>query len=508
MNEIIEAIVNSDNIPTPPGVALRLLELYNQEDVDASEISQVLGADPVLTAKLIAYSNSPILGRSIQTTSLKQAVVAAGMRATRIIGLSFSLMQSSGNKVAGFDFDEFWNQSLATAVAARTLSEHLRFEADEAFLMGLILNIGEMAIASTFPDEYVVMTRKAKEAGLPLVQLEQEKWSENRYPIGRLLLEKWNFPSNIAGTIGDYGDPQSEPCGVLDVLRLAEQISAMLFEKDLSIDQIQTAKSFAKSNLDIDEDTFEQLFDKIVPTWSEYAQLLEFDVANAVTILDLENQARHQIASFSLGMAAENAEIQRQNLDLKTKALVDGLTGLKNRRAYETEAAEKLDQSKLEQKLFVLMVIDIDHFKRINDTHGHAAGDAVLTEVGQVLHDDLRRKDSVFRIGGEEFVVILPDCNPRDAVSAAERLRSAIEETNIRYNAETLKVTASVGVTFCDPTNSLSLEQLFEQADQQLYRAKSEGRNRCCVFNADTKPQESTTNLDSTAPDFVDYVNR
>ena len=403
---------------------MRLLELYNQEDVDVSAISQVIGADPVLTAKLIAYCNSPILGRANQTTSLKQAIVAAGMRATRIIGLSFSLMQNGGKNSAGFDFDRFWNQSLATAVAARSLSIHVGLAADEAFLMGLVLNIGSMAIAVTFPDEYGELSRKACELGRPIVDLEQEQLAVNRYTIGKLLLEKWNFPSKLAAPIGDYGDPAGESNLYSNVFRLAEQISALVFEKELNIDQIQTARNFAKSNLKIGEDAFDQLFDQIVPKWSEYAQLLDYDFAQTVTIKDLENQARQQIANFSLNIAVENAEIQRENRELKTKAFVDGLTGLKNRRAYETEAVVELERCQQQRKLFVLMVVDIDHFKSVNDTYGHAAGDQVLAQVGQILRDDIRRKDSVFRIGGEEFVVILPDCMPQYADSAAERLRT------------------------------------------------------------------------------------
>lgn len=120
-----------------------------------------------------------------------------------------------------------------------------------------------------------------------------------------------------------------------------------------------------------------------------------------------------------------------------------------------------------------VILIDIDHFKRINDTVGHAGGDAVLKDVAYELRKVLRRFDAVFRIGGEEFVVLVPDAGPDEAVEVPERLRRAVAD---RLHAGQV-VTISLGIAAC-PMRSAALEDVFETADRALYRAKDGGRNR------------------------------
>ena len=119
MNEYLEKIVNNDKIPSPPAVAARLLDLVTQPDASVNEITKVLGADPKLSARLINYCNSPIVGSKRSISSLQQAVMVLGIRKLRLLSLSFSLMDTQGE--SDFDYDDFWRNSLATAIAAKLL---------------------------------------------------------------------------------------------------------------------------------------------------------------------------------------------------------------------------------------------------------------------------------------------------------------------------------------------------------------------------------------------------
>lgn len=155
----------------------------------------------------------------------------------------------------------------------------------------------------------------------------------------------------------------------------------------------------------------------------------------------------------------------------------DPLTGLRNRRAFDRElAAERTRYERYHRPLAVLL-IDLDHFKQINDTHGHEAGDAVLQLVAEILEQEVRDNDIPARLGGEEFVVLLPETGLERAIEAGERLRTAIERLTVRWRGATIPVRASIGAA-STPECTPDPRALVRTADEALYAAKSQGRNR------------------------------
>ncbi len=164
-------------------------------------------------------------------------------------------------------------------------------------------------------------------------------------------------------------------------------------------------------------------------------------------------------------------------------ALRDGLTGLLNRRAMQDRARAGLAQARRRRAPFALAMIDVDHFKAINDTYGHASGDQVLGHVARVLSGALRASDDVGRWGGEEFLVLLPDADGAEAEGAAERLREQIAATVFHADTHTIAVTVSIGVAVLDGPRleTTGLDVLIRVADAALYHAKAQGRNRVVV---------------------------
>jgi diguanylate cyclase (GGDEF)-like protein len=485
MSNPFDNILAADDLPSPPGVALRLLELYSQDDVNVSELAQVIQVDPVLSSKLIDYCNSPILARPRKTSSVDQAVVALGLRAVKMIGLSFSLIQTVPEKESEFDYDAFWNKSLATAIAARTICNHFQGDKETVFLMGLMLNIGQMAMAHVLGQEYTEMLSEARQQGVPVTALEIEKWSANHYELGGKMLESWKFPSELTSAIGNFSQADNDAEQTIKILQVAQQMADMLFNGEINIEQIDAVKIEANTKLGIALPVFDELFNESVVYWTEYARVLSFDCSNAITFEQLESKARRKITEMSMGLHVENSQIKEENAQLQTSSLVDALTGLKNRRAYDSEAQAELERCGRSGTSFVMMVLDLDHFKSVNDTYGHAAGDTILMRVSEALVDYARRYDSVYRIGGEEFVIILADCSADVAASVADRFRSAIENLVIEFEGKVIPVTVSIGVSFCD--GSQSLENIFKHADKLLYQAKAQGRNRCSVSLMETE---------------------
>jgi diguanylate cyclase (GGDEF)-like protein/PAS domain S-box-containing protein len=166
--------------------------------------------------------------------------------------------------------------------------------------------------------------------------------------------------------------------------------------------------------------------------------------------------------------------------DLQILCRTDPLTTAANRRAFNEIISQEFSRFKRSQKEYALVMIDLDHFKSINDQHGHGAGDRVLIEVTERCKDNLRVHDIIARLGGEEFCILLPYTNLEQAHNVAERLRQKIEVMPIISDGNRIKVTVSVGISLVSEGDSDGHDAI-ERADKKLLEAKSLGRNRVCA---------------------------
>jgi diguanylate cyclase (GGDEF)-like protein len=163
---------------------------------------------------------------------------------------------------------------------------------------------------------------------------------------------------------------------------------------------------------------------------------------------------------------------------LRDLATHDPLTGLLNRRAALDALRAELNRGCRERNPLCLVMADIDYFKRVNDAHGHAAGDEVLVEVAHRMQKSLRRYDTAGRLGGEEFLLVLPGCSLDEGVQLAERLGCLVGSEPVKWEDKRIEVTISLGVAAANQLAPLTVEALLRAADAALYRAKAAGRNR------------------------------
>lgn len=193
------------------------------------------------------------------------------------------------------------------------------------------------------------------------------------------------------------------------------------------------------------------------------------------------NRGLAQMCSEQISMAIANV---RMRDELHDQSVRDPLTGLFNRRHMTETLRKTINDSQRSTEPFAVIAIDVDHFKKFNDTHGHDAGDMVLRAVGSVLQQDCDRDDVACRPGGEEFTVILPDCDLEQASERAENLRRAVENIKVRYGEKTLpRVTISVGLSMY-PEHGTLPQMLLRSADDALYQAKALGRNRVVISDS------------------------
>lgn len=174
-------------------------------------------------------------------------------------------------------------------------------------------------------------------------------------------------------------------------------------------------------------------------------------------------------------------KLKYQYTEKEFMSVLDGLTGLYNRRQFEIGLEQEYNRTKRHPSDFSLAIMDIDFFKKVNDTYGHQYGDYVLKTVADLLKQSFRKTDLLYRYGGEEMVVIMPETNIEGAVIPVQRLRRMVEEYDFNYNGVKAKVTISIGLTM-NYQDFKSSAELLKSADDSLYRAKEEGRNRVVLY--------------------------
>ncbi|PHP67547.1 GGDEF domain-containing protein [Zhengella mangrovi] len=178
-------------------------------------------------------------------------------------------------------------------------------------------------------------------------------------------------------------------------------------------------------------------------------------------------------------LRAMTQSLSRRSEDLQHAALTDGLTGMQNRRYFDDALAQYLEEFSRINRPVGLMILDLDHFKLVNDTHGHDVGDEVLKAVAACLREFTRYHDVVARLGGEEFAIVAPNMDSDALTKFADRIRMAIGQLTISAGNVRIRITTSVGVAIWNGRENS--DALYRRADAVLYKAKREGRNRVCT---------------------------
>ncbi len=237
--------------------------------------------------------------------------------------------------------------------------------------------------------------------------------------------------------------------------------------------------SSLKTNMNV-SDNIDDLKNQVTQTLSTIEKALEEKAVKdkSIKIISEENRSEFQTGFSKLKKELDQAI--KHSKDLETKLNQDPLTKAFNRRAYNKRITNEMARFSRYKTIFSILVIDIDLFKNVNDTYGHAIGDKCLQEITRRATPVFRQNDMFVRYGGEEFVVIIPETDTKGAAILAEKIRQTIEKIEFIYKKDTIKMTVSIGVSEVKEGDKTH-ETVFERADSALYKAKSEGRNRVCT---------------------------
>lgn len=189
-------------------------------------------------------------------------------------------------------------------------------------------------------------------------------------------------------------------------------------------------------------------------------------------------QQREDLRQANQELEKAYLRIKQQEQELREMAIHDHLTGLYQRRWFDELLSKEYIKTRRNKQPCSLAILDIDHFKRVNDTYGHQSGDKVLIDIAKAMQENVRASDHACRYGGEEFAIIMPETHSETAVGIAERLRSVIGQLTFHLNETVLTVTISIGIVTIGGAVDCSVEDMVQKADTFLYQAKDEGRNR------------------------------
>lgn len=176
-------------------------------------------------------------------------------------------------------------------------------------------------------------------------------------------------------------------------------------------------------------------------------------------------------------------ELEKARHQANTLATTDALTGIYNRRYFMVQAESEFIKSQRYKTHLSVIMLDVDHFKAVNDTYGHDGGDEILKAISRAAAQSVRGPDILARFGGEEFIVLLPQTGGEEAMLVAERIRLGIAAQRVPHGDQTIQITASLGVSSWDKSTA-NLADLLKHADNALYQCKAQGRNRCIMANA------------------------
>ncbi len=249
---------------------------------------------------------------------------------------------------------------------------------------------------------------------------------------------------------------------------------------DLSLIDVRIEKRKLRSRLEMDPDA-------ALKSHLTLPLAIEGEIIGCISLNSEQSNAfdAQDLQFFSVigyQMAATLKHFQRFS-SIKNIALYDTLTGLYNRRYFDERLGLEAQKSFYGGTALSLVMIDIDHFKRVNDTFGHTEGDKVLREIAGLLRTSVRKKDTVARYGGEEFILILPEAGIEESTMIAERIRRLVESTRFDVSSARLNLTVSLGISNFPNHRARSKEELVKMADQALYEAKRGGRNQVCIHN-------------------------
>ena len=488
MNEqLVNKVRQCPSLPSMPAIALQVIELAQKEQADIAEIARIISKDPALSSKILRTVNSSFYGRSQSIGTISHALVILGLQSVKTLVLGFSLV-SHLNKSRGKGFNHlvYWRRSVYAATAARALAGKLQLvHSEECFLAALLADIGmlmlDQVLGNQYSDIHAAVTNHEQ-----LAEAEQQTLGMTHADTTKILAQQWKLPPVLAVPMACHHCPDSVTDPMLrrltDVIWLAGRC-ADVFVDEHAAESITAVRKFCLDKYQIPEVDCDAMLDEICKRTKEVASLFEVSISEATSYESILKKANETLVELTLRTQQQAATLEQQNIKLQVQATTDSLTGLANRAHFDRFLDEQFAAAARCAKPLSLLLLDVDHFKLVNDRQGHPVGDRVLSSLGRLLKSAARATDLAARYGGEEMTLVMPGTARATAAAIAESIRRAIAAKPILCGDRPVPVTVSVGVATYEPKGPFrEAAHLVKAADLAVYAAKHSGRNCVRVF--------------------------
>lgn len=476
--------------PLSPAAA-RIVQCALNTDVELSALAEMAQSDPAFTLRILSYVNNPVLGLGRRVTSVQHAATLLGIRGLRSLALSLVIThlapETNGTEV-------LLANCLRRAIAAQNIARKIGFlDTESAFTLGLFLDVGLLVFAKDDPKSAIAIANSP--ACFRLVRERAEGFRMHPDVGASVALDHYLSEEFVEAILRHHG----LTCPTTPLARIAwvaERIAAV-FEGSYYPNARNTAEE-ALACVELGSNDLESMLETIPQTVVELSTVfdryvgpqLEIEALRARAeecLLALTEQYESLVGSLeSLVRTKERleAELRDASSRIEELATTDTMTGLYNRRALRAALERDLARADRDATDLAILLIDIDHFKAVNDTWGPTIGDTILALVSRIILGTLRSGDVAGRYDGGKFLVVLPSTEINGARVVAERIRSTLSHHAVAGPKGPISVTCSVGLAHeRGPGCRLAHDPLMSRATQALYAAKSEGRDRVTCAN-------------------------
>jgi len=486
-------------LPSLPAIGVRIIQEIKKDTSSLSELAKIISFDPALTAKILKITNSSFYALPYKVESIERAVNILGLEALKNIALSFVIVRGfKKDSVDTFDHELFWKRSITAAVSAEMIAARLGMKREETFVTPLLKDIGVLVMYLSRPDDYLRVLDEKRVSRLKTFEAEQVVFGFDHQDVGSEILKTWGIPENIYTPIAYHHKVQDCPAGLKDAVEILmlSDLSSSVYHGNRGVEKFGELKQLLQDKLNVNEHDVELFVDSIAEKTIEILSTFEIDASDMKPYSQILEEVNEELGKLNLSYEQLVMELKQEkmkveelarelkcaNEKLRELAFRDGLTNLYNRRFFQELLDKELQRVERYSHSLSFMMIDIDYFKKINDTYGHPQGDVVLRSIAEVFEKTVRRPDTAARFGGEEFAIVLPETDIKGAVVLAERLRQIVEKLEITSEDKVIKFTISIGVTSYEPGKvKKSREEIVEAADRALYNSKQTGRNKLSI---------------------------
>ncbi len=479
-------------LPSLPAVAMRLMEKCEDPYADVKELARIVRDDQSLSVRYLKVANSAYTGWSRQISTLSEAFVVLGIKTVKTLALGFTLVSSLSDRFGdSIDMDRLWQRSLMGALAAQNLSKALGGqEPEEAFLASLLRDIGVLAMVSHFGSEYMQIYKMSDGNHRSLAPAEQLRYGFDHAQVGAALAVHWSLPDALVEPIGHHETcPEKLDASLRERTRVVHATARVpeVLMASRPEEEVREYYRCVRDCMQVPKDVANEVLHYTSSAFKEVAPLFDVKRTQLPDVSKMLSRANNALLQISLDHQRLSEELEKKNRELTELAAKDSLTGLHNRGTFDKALAEAFTVSHGSGEPLSVMLLDADHFKLVNDTHGHASGDEVLRRIGVTIAQLMPSSDSLAcRYGGEEFALVLPRLCDEKAAILAERIRAAVERLEVTSgDGKPIEVTVSVGVVTMNNSCFGSVEALLQAADEATYAAKNAGRNTVRV----TRPE-------------------